>query len=157
MSAAIALLLVTAVGFNGILVGASLDQSIKQLPARHRIGIKAYSAYAQASDLGNAILWYAFIGLGVALITIIAAIVTFSQHIDLAQALPIYLAAGLSVLHTIATTQAAPTMFSQKQHLHDEVALSRIFNRFERWQAIRAGLQVLTLGNLLWALLAWIH
>jgi protein-S-isoprenylcysteine O-methyltransferase Ste14 len=33
-----------AVVANGLLVGASLDQSIKQLPARHRIGVTAVAA-----------------------------------------------------------------------------------------------------------------
>jgi len=35
------LLLLAAAGANGLLAGASLDQSIKQLPARHRIGVLA--------------------------------------------------------------------------------------------------------------------
>jgi hypothetical protein len=30
---------------DGLLAGPSLDQSIKQLPARHKIGPVAYSAY----------------------------------------------------------------------------------------------------------------
>jgi protein-S-isoprenylcysteine O-methyltransferase Ste14 len=34
-----------AVVSNGLLVGASLDQSIKQLPARHRIGVTAFPAH----------------------------------------------------------------------------------------------------------------
>jgi hypothetical protein len=32
---------------NGLLVGASLDQSIKQLPARKTIGAVAFSQYSQ--------------------------------------------------------------------------------------------------------------
>jgi hypothetical protein len=32
------LLLLAAAGANGVLAGASLDQSVKQLPARRRIG-----------------------------------------------------------------------------------------------------------------------
>jgi hypothetical protein len=36
------LLLVAAAGANGLLAGASLDQSIKQLPARRRIGALSY-------------------------------------------------------------------------------------------------------------------
>jgi len=52
-----------AVVANGLLVGASLDQSIKQLPARHRIGPVAFAAYSQAADLRNGIPWYATLGL----------------------------------------------------------------------------------------------
>ena len=36
------LLLVAVIG-NGLLVGASLDQSIKQLPTRRRLGVVAFS------------------------------------------------------------------------------------------------------------------
>ncbi|MEO8611033.1 MAG: hypothetical protein ABI690_24265 [Chloroflexota bacterium] len=151
------LLLVAGTALNGILAGASLDQSIKQLPARHRIGVAAYSVYAKASDLGNGILWYAFIGIGAALLTIAAAIVAFSQGISSTQALPIYIAAVLSLLHTLVTTQAAPTMFSQRQYAQDEAALVAVFNRFERWQTLRAILQVMTFGVLLWGIIAYLQ
>ena len=36
---------------NGILAGASLDQSIKQLPSREKIGAVRYSEYSRAADL----------------------------------------------------------------------------------------------------------
>ena len=55
-------LLVAAVIGNGLLVGASLDQVIKQLPARHRIGVVAFSDYSRAGDLGHGIAWYAASG-----------------------------------------------------------------------------------------------
>ena len=42
-------LLGIAVMVNGLLAGASLDQSIEQLPDRHRIGVRAYLAYSRAS------------------------------------------------------------------------------------------------------------
>lgn len=151
------LLLLAATAFNGILAGASLDQSIKQLPARHRIGAAAYSTYAKASDLGNGVLWYAFIGIGAALLTIAAAIGAFVQGINATQSLPIYIAAGLSVLHTLTTTQAAPIMFRQREFDHDEVALAAVFNRFERWQTIRAVLQVITFVVLLWGMVAYLQ
>ncbi|MGH7883315.1 MAG: hypothetical protein ACREN8_10500, partial [Candidatus Dormibacteraceae bacterium] len=68
-------LLIIAVLVNAILVGASLDQSIKQLPARHRIGVVAYSEYSKAADLANGVLWYGVLGIGGALITLAAAVV----------------------------------------------------------------------------------
>jgi hypothetical protein len=40
-------LLLAAAGANGLLAGASLDQSIKQLPARHRIGVLSLPATAK--------------------------------------------------------------------------------------------------------------
>jgi len=151
------ILLILATAFSGILAGASLDQSIKQLPARHHIGVKAYSDYAQASDLKNGVLWYAFIGIGAALLTLLSAIIVFSQGVTLAKAAPIYIAAILSVLHTLATTQAAPTMFSQRRYPNDETALVGVFNRFERWQTIRAILQVFAFVMILWGLLTFLR
>jgi hypothetical protein len=148
------ILVLVATALNGILAGASLDQSIKQLPARHKIGVVAYSAYSQASDLGNGVAWYAIIGVGAALLTIIAALVAIFQGTNLVSATPVYVAAVLSILHSLTTTQAAPTMFNQRRHPQDEAALIKILNRFERWQTLRAFFQVLTFGALLWALAA---
>jgi hypothetical protein len=150
-------LLILATAFNGILAGASLDQSIKQLPARHKIGAAAYSAYSQASDLGNGIAWYAIIGVSAALLTIIAALLAFFQGSPLMAAAPIYAAGVFSVLHSFMTTQAAPTMFSQRRQTQDEAALTEIFNRFERWQTLRAFFQVLIFGTLLWAITAYLQ
>jgi hypothetical protein len=73
-----------------------------------------------------------------------------------ASATPLYAAAGLTVLHSLAMTQAAPTNFSQRQVVKDEAALARVFDRFECWQTLRAALQVLTFGAMLWALVAYV-
>jgi hypothetical protein len=147
------LLIMAAIGLNGILAGASLDQSIKQLPARRRIGVIAYSTYAKAADLGNGIIWYAVLGVGAAIVTIGTALAVWIQGADATQVWPLYLAALLSLAHSLVTTQAAPTMFSQRRHGHDEAALTEIFNRLERWHALRAFLQVLTFAAVLWALI----
>lgn len=149
-------LLVAATAADGILAGASLDQSIKQLPARHRMGVIAFSAYSQASDLGPGIIWYAILGIGAALLTVATAIVAFCQGVALAHAVPLYMAAGLAVLHSLCTTQAAPTNFRQRTVPKDEAALTAIFNRFERWQTLRVVLQVLTFAAVLWALITFI-
>jgi hypothetical protein len=148
-------LLLAATAANGILAGASLDQSVKQLPARHRIGMVAFSAYSRAADLGNGIVWYASIGIGGAVLVIAAAVAAYLLGTPPAAALPLALAASLAVLHSLVTTQAAPTNFSQRRVATDESALARIFARFERWQALRAVLQVLNFGALLWALVSY--
>jgi hypothetical protein len=149
------ILLLIATALNGIVAGASLDQAIKQLPARHRIGVVAYSAYSQAADLGNGIPWYVSVGISVVVFTMGAAIAAFSQQIRLEAALPIYAGVVLSILHSLVTSQAAPTMFSQRRYGQDEAALTNVFNRFERLHALRALLQVLTFGTMLWALLLY--
>jgi hypothetical protein len=149
-------LIVAATAADGLLAGASLDQSIKQLPARHKIGLVAYSEYSRASDLGPGILWYAILGVGAAVLTIAAAVVAFLEGVPSATATPLYVAAGLAVLHSLVTTQAAPTNFSQRRVAKDEAALERVFDRFERWQTLRAVLQVLNFGAMLWALVTYV-
>ena len=67
-------LVLAATAADGLLAGASLDQSIKQLPARSRIGAAHYSAYSRASDLGNGIAFYGTLGVGAAALTIAAAV-----------------------------------------------------------------------------------
>lgn len=79
-------LLVAATAAIGLLAGASLDQSIKQLPARHRIGSIAFSQYSRASDLGNGILFYGILGVGAALLNIAAAIAAYLQRVSADQA-----------------------------------------------------------------------
>jgi hypothetical protein len=149
-------LILAATAADGLLAGASLDQSIKQLPARRRIGLVAYSEYSRASDLGPGILWYGILGVGAALLTIAATVAAFLQGVTLGNATPLYVAAGLAVLHSLVTTQAAPTKFSQRRVAKDEAALARVFDRFERWQALRAALQVLNFGAMLWALVVYV-
>lgn len=148
-------LTVAAVATDGLLAGASLDQSFKQLPARHRIGAVAYSAYAGAADLGNGILWYALLGNGAALLTVAAAVAAVVQGIAGSVTAPLLAAAALSILHSLTTTRAAPTMFSQRRVPQTEEALGAVFDRFARWQTVRATLQVLTLAAVLWTLIAW--
>jgi hypothetical protein len=75
-------LILAATAADGLLAGASLDQSIKQLPARHKIGLVAYSEYSRASDLGPGILWYGILGVGAAVLTIAAAVAAFFQVVQ---------------------------------------------------------------------------
>ena len=150
----ILILTLAATAADGLLAGASLDQSIKQLPARHRIGVKAYSAYSQAADLEAGVAWYGVLGVNAPLLTIAAAVMGWRQQISSRQAQLLSVAAGLAIAHSLVTTQAAPTNFSQRRVADNEEALTRVFNRFERWQALRAALQVLNFGVMLWALVA---
>ncbi len=146
-------LVLAATAANGLLAGASLDQSIKQLPARRRIGAIDYSAYSRASDLGNGIAFYAALGVGAATLTIAAAVSAHRHEPQSRRTPPLYAAAGLAVLHSLATMRAAPTNFSQRKVAQDdETALAEIFDRFERWQTVRAALQVMNVGAMLWTL-----
>jgi hypothetical protein len=66
--------LLAAVAANGLLAGATLDQAVTQLPARHRIGVAAFSAHSQAADLSNGVAWYTILGVGTALLTLAAVV-----------------------------------------------------------------------------------
>jgi hypothetical protein len=146
-------LIILATAFNGIVAGASLDQSIKQLPSRHKIGPKAFSAYSQAADLGNGIIWYAAVGIGSASLTVAAAISILFQEVSYSNyANAIYVAAILSVAHSAVTAKAAPTNFQQRKVSNDEQALMHVFRHFERLHLVRAVLQVATFGAILFGL-----
>lgn len=146
-------LLAIATAVDGLLAGASLDQSIKQLPARHRIGMRAFSAYSRASDQANGLLWYVPLGAGGALLTLAAAIWALGLSLRAEQVVPLLLAGGLAIAHSLTTARAAPINWSQLTVADDEVALARIFQRFERWQTLRAILQLATFLIMVWALL----
>jgi hypothetical protein len=146
-----------AVALNGLLAGASLDQSIKQVPSRNRIGVRAYAIYVRGADLGNGVLWYALLANAAALATVAAAFLGWRAHAQGYLLLALMVGGLLSIAHTLATLKAAPTMLSSRTvSLDDELLLEKIFDRFARWQAVRVTLQVLAFGSSLWsASLAW--
>lgn len=147
-------LLVASVAANGLLSGASTDQSVKQLPARRRIGVVAYSDYSRAGDLGNGILMYAVLGIGAALLSVIVAILVLSQEPTGQQAAAAAALLATSVIHMAITGRAAPTNISQRRHVGDEAALTQLFNRFERLQTARVLFNLAALGSAIWILVA---
>lgn len=147
-------LLLAAVLGNGLLVGASLDQTIKQLPTRRRIGAVAFSEYSQAGDLSNGVAWYATLGVGAAVLTVIAAIAGLTDNPSAALSTALWLAVILTIAHSFTTGRAAPINFSQRAAAGDATRLDAIFDRFERWSRARSALQTLTLLAVTWALVA---
>lgn len=141
--------LICATTLTGLLCGASLDQSIKQLPARHVIGTIAYSAYAKAADLKNGVPWYAILGISAALASIATAILAYTHHTPGTIALPLYLGGAFALCHSFCTAQAAPLYHRQKK-IDDAEALRNIFNKFEKIQTIRSGFIVLNLACYIW-------
>jgi hypothetical protein len=148
------ILLLAAAGASGLLAGASLDQSIKQLPARRRIGVVQFSRYSQAADLSNGVAWYASLGIGTAVLTLAAAIAALLGHPTGPSAIALWVALGATMAHSLATARAAPINFRQRELAGDEAALSDLFDRFERWHTFRAVCQVVALIAVLAALAA---
>jgi hypothetical protein len=118
-----------AITSTGMLCGASLDQSIKQLPARHKIGMKAFSSYAKAADLKNGIIWYASLGITSVLSSVIIAILVWQQQ-ETKIFLISYMGVFFAICHMICTLFAAPTYFKQKK-IGDEETLRTLFKKFE--------------------------
>src|SRR5512146_462882 len=102
--------LVAAMVSSALACGATLDQTFKQLPARHRIGAGAYVAYARAADLSNGLIWYPIIGITTTLLCLAAVVTGLLDHpsATLTAAL-IALALG-TIVFTAATARAAPTL-----------------------------------------------
>src|SRR5882724_3132025 len=96
-------LLGIAATLNGLLAGASLDQSIEQLPARHRIGLRSYLAYTQASHMANGRFWLIPLGILGPLLTLAAAVSAIPLGLPAGRAVPAYLAAVLSAAHVLTT------------------------------------------------------
>src|SRR4051812_41298938 len=99
---------ITATALTGLLCGASLDQSIKQLPSRQIMGVKTFSLYARAADLRNGVIWYAVLGVGAALSSAITAVLSWKYISGESYALPLYLGGFFAICHSICTSQAAP-------------------------------------------------
>lgn len=80
----------------------------KQLPARHRIGATAYTAYARAADLGNGLIWYPIIGVSTTLLCAAAVVTGLLDHPGVLRTTALVILAIGTVLFTAATARAAP-------------------------------------------------
>ena len=148
----IVFLIALATAVNGLLAGLNVDTALVKLPARRRIGAVAYATFARGNDLGNGRVVYPLLGISAVLLTMIATAITFISHARGEVLLLLSLASLLSVLHTFATTRAAPIMLSIKDTSDDEAHVSAKLDRFARWHAVRAIVQGVTFFLLLWTM-----
>ncbi|MBV9230358.1 MAG: hypothetical protein JOZ18_13690 [Chloroflexi bacterium] len=146
-------IIVIAAVLNAGLAGGSLEISLVRLPARRRIGALAYTTFARGSDLGNGRVVYPIWAVSAAVFTLIATIVAYIQQQPTALLVPLTVASLTSIGHFLTTSQAAPVMLSLGKTPDDESILAAKLDKFERWQAVRATLQVLTFFVLMWALI----
>jgi hypothetical protein len=132
-------LLIAATVTNAAGVGATLDQAIKQMPARHRIGVRTYSRYSSVADLRNGLFWYIPLAI-VWIASAVAAVITgFGNDPSGTRAVALIVVAAGLVGHILITGLiAVPTLRRQTSVADDEDALERLFDRFARWNAIRA-------------------
>ena len=145
-------LLALATAVNGLLAGLNVDTALVKLPARRRIGVVAYATFARGNDLGNGLIVYPLLGIGAVLLTVLTTALVFVEHFPKEVLLLLSLASLLSILHTFATTRAAPVMLSIKDTPDDEVLLKAKLDRFSHWHTVRATFQVVAFFVLVWAL-----
>jgi hypothetical protein len=154
-------LLGIAATVHGLLAGASLDQSIEQLPARRRIGVRAYLAFSQASHMTNGRFWLIPLGIGGPVLSLVAAGWALALDLPAGRAVPVYLSAVCGIMNVLSTGRAgsinwtlAPWNPGGQSVVENEAALASTLERFERWQGLRAGIQFLNFALAVWALAA---
>ena len=145
MDAVVTGMAVAALVADGLLAGLSLDKVIVQLPARRRMGVAGYAAYARSADLANGVAFYALAGVSAAVLTVAAFGVAAGRGAPAAVTGLLGTAAVLSVLHSAATGRAAPAMFQIGRAGDTPAALEPLLTRFARWSAARAIMQAATL------------
>jgi hypothetical protein len=144
-----------AVVLSAMAAAASLDQSIKQLPTRRRIGVLAYSDYSLVADARTGLFWYLPLAAGWVSITIAAAVAGWAGDPGDARALALAaMVVGVAGHILVTGVFAGPALLSQRRVIGDELALQQVFDRFERWQTVRALVDVATLAAAVWALVA---
>lgn len=148
--------LIAAVVVCGIGAGASLDQSLKQLPTRRRIGVGAYSAYSRVADVRIGIYWYGPLGVAWTVINVAAAIAGWADGASGGRAVALAVLVAAVAGHAVLTAFAAPAVRSQRAVIGDEQALRRVFDRFERLQLVRVVFDIGALTAAVWALAATI-
>lgn len=149
-------LLVLALAANGMITGATLDQAIKQLPARHDIGVEAYSAYSRAADLSQGVAWYGALGAGTALLTLVTVFIALRATRDGRTRTALWIAGAATVGYMAVTAFAAPLNFSQRDAAN-AAELADVFDRFALLNAVRAGLMVVVLAAVATVLLAYLR
>jgi hypothetical protein len=145
-------LLIVATAINGIGTGATLDQAIKQVPARRHIGALAYASYVRAADLSNGLRWYPTLGISTVVVTATAVVAGLLDSPSMAEAVALILAAIATAGHLFASSRAAPTLLALRAGVPDETTTDQILDRFARFNGARAVGVVVALSALTWAL-----
>jgi hypothetical protein len=151
-------LLIAAVVIAAMGATASLDQAIKQVRARRRIGVIAYSKYSRAADFHTGLPYYVPIILGWVVLIPAAVIAGWNDGASGHRLFALLVMGAGLIGHALVTGLfAAPTLLSQRKiHPDDKEALTRLFDRFARWHFVRTVNDVLTLAAAIWALVATI-
>lgn len=108
--------------------------------------------------MANGRFWLIPLGIVGPLLRIAAAIWIYQLGLSGKAALTVYVVAALGVGHLLLTLRAGSINWAltpwqpPERQIKDDVKLGAIFGRFERWQAARAAVQLLTFLAGIWAL-----
>lgn len=136
-----------------ILGGSGVDRLVVHLPARHRIGAVAYARYARATDMGNGFYLYPLLGIGGPLLTFAALAVALIQGAPTMVVALLASASVLSILHSLTTVRAAPTMMRVGRSEEREELIAPLLDRFTFWSWFRSIFQIATAVVLVWTLI----
>lgn len=153
MQTALLVLILIAAVSHLLLGGVGVVRLAVQFPAvGRRLDPVTFAHWARATDLGNGLFLYPLLGIGGPLATWAALVVAEIGRAPGSVTLPLIIAAALSVLHVLTTTQAAPTMMRIGRAGDRATALTPLIARFAFWSWLRLILQVLNGAALVWAL-----
>jgi hypothetical protein len=146
--------LLAATVSSALACGATLDQTFKQLPARHQIGATAYAAYVRAADLRNGLIWYPIIGISTTLLCLAAVVTGLLDHPSASHTAALVTLALGTIVFTAGTARAAPTLLTLRTSEVTDATAQATLNRFARFNAVRAVGIAVTLTASVWALVA---
>ena len=112
----------------------------------------AFARYSQAADLSNGVAWYAVLGVGTALLTLIATGAGLAGQPSTAAAVALWVAITATAVYSAAAARAALTNFRQWRLGADEAALTVVFDRFHAGRRSGWSFQVTALAAVLAAL-----
>lgn len=138
----------------GILAGVSFDVALVKLPTRKRIGSVAYAQFARGNDLGNGKVVYPVLGIVALLLILVTSVVAWAKHEPSVVMVPILVALGFTVLHSLCTAKAAPIMLSLSKTPDESKVLAQKLDHFAFWHGLRAMFQIAAFVMLVWVLVA---
>jgi hypothetical protein len=147
------ILLVVATFFGGLMAGLNVDRAFVAMPAWQQLGPLAWATFSQKADLGNGLFLYPFEAIVGTLLNIGTLVsYRFDKVKTKSRALPLYLAALLSIGGLLVTVKAAPIMLSVPHLGGDPLLLQKAFDGFNFWGGIRGLSQLLAFVAELWAI-----
>jgi hypothetical protein len=152
MSKSIRLLTAFTAAWDAILAGAAWAQLLIHLPARHRIGVVAYSDYARVTDMGPGLFFYTPLAFGSLILNSVLFWLSLRGHVGRKVTMPLGAAAASSAMVLLTTTQAAPALLAVRRAPNQEEVLAPLLDRFNAWSIVRGVFLQAAFWATLWAL-----